>query len=345
VKSIMTSMVNATETALANMPRIVRALTVVLLIAVSRDAQAQRRSTRAPTVAPTGAPTGARAAPFAPAAAQDRAALTRYCDHIDSVSAPTRDGISERTDCWKRIQLEGFGSALVEERYQAAVRDFDRAVAADSLRRSMALREAQVEQTLVTVQRAIASRELTAAETTVTDVLRLQPQNERALAFRERIVALRRAQQLRTAVYVASVLVVLAGLGIAFSALVVGVRQSRAAEQDRARAAQRKAMIKIIDGVGRGKMYTLDGPLFRVGSALSERAEEKNDLVLSDDRAFISRYHCVVLRKDGGYFLIDSSLNGTYVNEALLERGDPVRLEDGDELSVAGVARLKFLLV
>ncbi len=269
----------------------------------------------------------------------------RYCDHIDSVSAPTRDGISERTDCWKRIQLEGLGSALVDERYQAAVRDFDRAVAADSLKRSAAQREAAVDQTLISVQRAISARDLGIAETTVNDVLALQPRNERALAFKERIVALRRAQKLKTAVYVASVLVVVAGLGVALSALVVGVRQTRAAEQERARAATRKAMIKIIDGIGRGKMYTLDGPLFRVGSALSDRSEEKNDLVLSDDRAFISRYHCVVLRKDSGYFLIDSSLNGTYVNEALLERGDPVRLEDGDEVSVAGMARLKFLLI
>jgi hypothetical protein len=175
--------------------------------------------------------------------------------------------------------------------------------------------------------------------------LLLQPQNERALAFKDRLVALRRAEQLRAAVYVASAVVVVAGLAMALSALVLGVRQSRAVRQERARAAGRTAMIKIIDGVGRGKMYTLDGPLFRVGSALSERLEEKNDLVLSDDRAFISRYHCVVLRKDGGYFLIDSSLNGTYVNAELIERGDPVRLEDGDEVSVAGVARLKFLLV
>ena len=75
-------------------------------------------------------------------------------------------------------------------------------------------------------------------------------------------------------------------------------------------------MLEIIDGIGRGKMYTIDGPIFRIGSAVSDRPEEKNDLILSDAGAFISRYHCAIVRKDGQFFLIDSSLNGTYMDEA-----------------------------
>ena len=104
-------------------------------------------------------------------------------------------------------------------------------------------------------------------------------------------------------------------------------------------------MLRIIDGVGRGKMYTMSGPIFRIGSAESERPEEKNDLVLSDETAYVSRYHCAILRKDGNYYLIDSSLNGTTVDDDALERGEPRLLEDGCEFTLSGVTRLKFLLV
>ncbi len=269
----------------------------------------------------------------------------RYCDHVDSVSAPTLEGARERTDCWKRIQLEGIGNALVEERYRAAVRDYDNLVAADSSRRAIAAREAQVDQQLVTVQRALVARDLTLADSTVMSVLAIQPQNQRAIAFKERVVTLRRANQLRLAVYVVAGLVLAVALALLVTARVMAVRQSRAEEVERQKAALRTAMVRIIDGVGRGKMYTLSGPIFRIGSAQSDRPEEQNDLVLSDESAYVSRYHCAILRKDGCYYLIDTSLNGTYVDDTLVERGEPTLLDDGSEFSLSGVTRLKFLLV
>jgi hypothetical protein len=254
-------------------------------------------------------------------------------------------GIRDRTDCWKRVQLEGLNSALVESRYRAAVRDYDNAMAADSTRRTLEAREAQLDQLLTQVQRAMIARDLPLADSLARGVLRVQPQNQRALAFRERIVALGRAAQLRLAVYVAAGVVLLVGLALAVSARVMAVRQQRAAAAERVLAAQRTAMVRIIDGVGRGKMYTMSGPIFRIGSAQSDRPEEKNDLVLSDEAAYVSRYHCAILRKEGNYYLIDSSLNGTYVENQLLERGEPRLLEDGAEFTLSGVTRLKFLLV
>lgn len=291
---------------------------------------------RAPTAGP---------APAADPRQQERTTLMRYCDHVDSVSAPTVEGVRERTDCWKRIQLEGMGNALVEERYRAAVRDYDNLMAADSARRAAAAREARVDQQLATVQRALVARDLALADSTVMAVLAFQPQNQRALAFKERVVALRRADQLRLAVYVLAGLVLAAALMLLLTARVIAVRQSRAAEAERQKAALRTAMVRIIDGVGRGKMYTLNGPIFRIGSAQSDRPEEQNDLVLSDERAYVSRYHCAILRKDGHYYLIDTSLNGTYVDDELVERGEPTLLEDGSEFSLSGVTRLKFLMV
>jgi hypothetical protein len=276
---------------------------------------------------------------------QERSTLMRYCDHVDSVSAPTIDGIRERTDCWKRIQLEGMGNALVDERYRAAVRDFDNATAADSLRRAREAREAMIDGQLSMVQRALMSRDLSRADSIAGDVLTVQPQNQRALAFRERVVSLRRARQLQLAMYVVAGTVLLIGLVLGVMARVSAVRQARAAEAERQSAAQRTALLRIIDGVGRGKMYTMSGSIFRIGSAVSDRPEEQNDLVLSDESAFVSRYHCAILRKGGCYYLIDSSLNGTSVDDAPLERGEPKLLEDGSEFTLSGVTRLKFLLV
>lgn len=278
-------------------------------------------------------------------AQQDRAAMMRYCDHIDSVSAPTLAGIRDRTDCWKRIQLEGLSNALVEDRYKAAVRDYDAAVASDSLKRANDAREAQVDQQLSQVQRALVARDLSLADSVVTVVLRVQAQNPRALAFRERIQALQHANGVRRTINMAAGVVVVLALLLASSASVIALRQRRAADAERAKAALRTAMVRIVDGVGRGKMYTLSGPLFRIGSAVSDRPEEKNDLVLSDAAAYVSRYHCAIIRRDGNYYLIDSSLNGTYVDDKLLERGEPRLLEDGAEFTLSGVTRLKFLLV
>ena len=301
---------------------------LLLLVLVSSEAPAQR---------------AARAA--SDPRTQERASLMRYCDHVDSVSAPTLDGIRERTDCWKRIQLEGMGNALVDERYRAAVRDFDNAMAADSMRRSRVAREAMIDGQLSMVQQALASRELASADSIATDVLAVQPQNQRALAFKERVAVLRRGRQLQVTMYVVAGTVLLIGLVLGVMARVTAVRQARAAEAERREALQRTALVRIIDGVGRGKMYTLSGPIFRIGSAVSDRPEEQNDLVLSDERAFVSRYHCAILRKGGCYYLIDSSLNGTSVDDLPLDRGEPTLLEDGSEFTLSGVTRLKFLLV
>jgi pSer/pThr/pTyr-binding forkhead associated (FHA) protein len=40
---------------------------------------------------------------------------------------------------------------------------------------------------------------------------------------------------------------------------------------------------------------------------------------------------------------VDSSLNGTSLNEQKLDRGEDHNLEDGDEFVLADVTRIKFL--
>ncbi|MEP6831807.1 MAG: FHA domain-containing protein [Gemmatimonas sp.] len=275
----------------------------------------------------------------------ERATLIHYCDHVDSVASPALAGIQERTDCWKRIQLEGLGNAAVDERYRAAVGAFDALVASATAARQAVVREAQREQLLSTAQRALAARNLLRADSATAAVLAFDSQNDRALSFRQRVFVLERARDVRRTIYMLGGFVLLFGFVLAVSASALSFRQSRLLAADRARAAHRTPMLRIVDGVGRGKTYTLSSPIFRIGSAVSERPEEQNDLLLSDESGFISRYHCALLRRDGNWYLIDSSLNGTTLEDELLERGDAHLLQDGAQFSLSGVARVQFMLV
>jgi hypothetical protein len=159
------------------------------------------------------------------------------------------------------------------------------------------------------------------------------------------VIAMIRAQRLRRTVFALAAAVLLLALAVGVGSKFLARRHQRQLARHRAERSQQKAMLEIIDGIGRGKIYSIDGPVFRIGSAESDRPEERNDLILSDAEAFISRYHCAIVRKDGRYYLIDSSLNGTYMDADLLDRGERRALEDGDEFSIAGMARVKFLIV
>jgi pSer/pThr/pTyr-binding forkhead associated (FHA) protein len=112
---------------------------------------------------------------------------------------------------------------------------------------------------------------------------------------------------------------------------------------EKAGAAGPRAIVKVIDGVGRGRLAPVEKEVFRIGAADGERPDEKNDLVISDSAALVSRYHCTILRKGRDYFLLDSSLNGTRLNDQPLQRGEHQPLDDGDEIVLAGASRLKFL--
>ncbi|HEY4321208.1 MAG TPA: FHA domain-containing protein [Gemmatimonadales bacterium] len=272
---------------------------------------------------------------------QASATLLRYCQHLDSSSTRTLQTIRDRTDCWKRLQLQGVADSAVNERYEAAVADYDTAMVSDSVRRAVDA----IDGRLAAALRLVQVNDYAGAARDVGLVLAVQPDNERALALRDRVAALQRAATIRTDLFrMAAAVLVCAVLLLAGSRML----SRRHATQVAARAAsasQQQAVLEIIDGIGRGKMYTIDGPIFRIGSAASDRPDEKNDLILSDGDAFISRFHCAIVRRDGRFYLIDSSLNGTYIDEDLLDRGEHRELVDGAEFSLAGMARVKFLLM
>ncbi len=317
-------------------PRGVLSLLALVLAIVPATLAAQRQVTsrRSRTAAPT------------PARQEsERASLLRFCLQTDSTAARTVEGVRLRTDCWKRMQLQGMGDSLVAARYQAALDDFVAAARADSTRRANDSSAAGVAGRMEAIQRALQESRIEEADRLVTAVLLIQPENQRALAFRDRVLALKRTRRLRTTLFAVAGVVLLLGLGLGIAARILAKRHEQESAARRVIESQRKAMVEIVDGVGRGKIYTVEGPIFRIGSAASERPEERNDLILSDEGAFISRFHCSIVRKDGRYFLIDSSLNGTYLGDELLQRGEHRALHDGSEFSIAGMARFKFLLM
>jgi pSer/pThr/pTyr-binding forkhead associated (FHA) protein len=140
----------------------------------------------------------------------------------------------------------------------------------------------------------------------------------------------------------AALMVLAAGAVVVVRAL--GKRRAKRAAARQAELDRRKAALQILEGVGRGRLVPIESAIFRIGAASSSKAEERNDLVLNDQDGTVSRYHCSVARKGGDYFLIDSSSNGTFLNDGMLAQGTHHRLEDGDEITISDVARLKFVL-
>jgi hypothetical protein len=290
------------------------------------------------------AQTSAAAADQSPHA-QEAATLLHFCEQLDQTSAHTVQGVRDRTDCWKRMQLEGMDDSTVDARYRGAVQDYDAAVRSDSAHQAGDSTSAAIDTRLAAVQGDIAAHRYADAQRVVAGVLAVDPTNQRALAARDRLAALVQARRYRDTLLRLGAAVLL--LAIAFGALApwLARRHGRDVQRRTADASKQQAVLEIVDGVGRGKMYTIDGPIFRIGSAESDKPEEKNHVVLSDGDAFISRYHCAIVRKEGKFFLIDSSLNGTYVDDELLARGEHRLLDDGAEFSLAGMTRIKFLMM
>lgn len=63
-----------------------------------------------------------------------------------------------------------------------------------------------------------------------------------------------------------------------------------------------------------------------------------NDWVLPDDKRYVSSRHAMIEHQSGAWYLVDTSRNGVYVNDADMPvgKGHPQRLFDGDRLRIGG---------
>jgi hypothetical protein len=98
---------------------------------------------------------------------------------------------------------------------------------------------------------------------------------------------------------------------------------------------QTRPILIAYQGVLSGQRWQIKTDSWTLGRA------EDCDIVISDRQ--VSRYHARIERDASGYLLRDlGSKNGTYVNDELL-RGQPYRLQDGDEIELATVIQLGFV--
>jgi FHA domain-containing protein len=299
--------------------------------------------------APAGA-LGSQAPGAAPgdAAAQrqaERDTMMAYGRRLDSQQPQTAATAKERLDYWEGIKLSGGVDPEVFQRYQQALRDFDQLHKQDSVRRAGDSSAAAVNARIERATRALQARDLDGAQTSVDEILAANPDNQRALFLKDRITALQKAKRFKIVLFgLGAALLVLGAAVAAFAGRILKKDKDGDAKSAAAPGAgKQKVLLKVIDGVGRGKLYTMEGDVLRIGAAESDKPEEHNDVVISDSATAVSRFHCSIIRRGKDYFLVDSSLNGTEVNDKPLDRGEHHRLDDGDEFTLAAVSRLKFL--
>jgi FHA domain len=256
----------------------------------------------------------------------------------------TEQGAEERAELFKMVLIIDGSDTEARMGFDQAQKDIDAAHARDAAaQKSKEDATAAKRDKLRQAETAIDAGDLKTADSEVDDVLSTSPDDPRALSLKATIADKRKSAATRKKLLILGAIV----LAVAIAGVLLMIQLLRAKREHdkeaKATAAARKAILKVVDGVGRGKLIALDKDVFRIGAAMGNKPEEQNDLVLSDSESVISRYHCSIIKKDGGFWLVDSSQNGTSLNDQKLDRGEDHNLEDGDEFVLADVSRIKFL--
>jgi FHA domain-containing protein len=289
--------------------------------------------------------------PGADAAAQtaqqkaERDSMMAEGRRLDAVVPQTLETAKYRLNYWEGLKLSGVMNSEVLQRNGKALEDVTAFQRADSIARANDASAKAVNAKMEQATRALQVKDLSAAEASVNEVLAADPTNQRAQLIREQIVRAQRANQFIKTLLILAAAAIAIAVVIAVLAKKVFKREPKPDAPASAAAAGsgRKVLIKVVDGIGRGKLLAVQGDIFRIGAAASDKPEEHNDLIISDGDATVSRYHCSIIRRGKDYYIVDSSLNGTSLNDKPLERGEHRKLRDGDDVTIADVARLKFL--
>src|SRR5579875_325682 len=106
-------------------------------------------------------------------------------------------------------------------------------------------------------------------------------------------------------------------------------------------AASRQVVLEVVDGIDRGKRYTLNGDVSHIG-AVQQDGGARNDIVVRDAERMVSRFHCEIHRKNGHLFLVDcNSSNGTFVDKKRVAPGKPVPLKNGSRVELGRTCALQ----
>jgi hypothetical protein len=339
------------------------AAALLLALAAPEPAEGQwpfrrRRPDPPPPPPEQAAPAQAAPAPAAPAQpaaptpeqiqAEEKQRLLRDARARDYSRQVTVQNAEERLMAWGLVRAIDPADGVALEGYKLALRDLEAAKKleeASKAREADAEKQKEVRAQLREANTALDAGELDRASRAVDDVLATSPEDPQALSLQAAIAEKRRSQEFRR-------LLLLVGGFFGLSAAVIfwmawralKERSARRKEEQGSAPAAPRALLKVVDGVARGRLVPLQADVFRIGAAQGEGAGEQNDLVISDSGALVSRYHCAIIRRGKDYVLIDSSLNGTELNGTPLQRGEHHVLEDGDEFVIARAARVKFLV-
>ncbi|HEU0051673.1 MAG TPA: FHA domain-containing protein [Longimicrobium sp.] len=326
--------------------RALAALAFAASLCVGGALSAQDSARTAPPPSLGYAPVPVGPAPLTPTQQEDK---RKYLGRARAASRDlTTAAVQERMDLWAMVRIADPSDVEAQMEFDRARADLETARAQETAQKqqqdaalqAQAAQAADRREKLGLAERALYARDLNSAEQIVTGVLAQSPDDPRALSLRDAIRQAHEARRFTRRMLLAAG----AMLAVAVAIVVLVKRLSpKGGPGGREEAGAPKAVVKVIDGVGRGRLLQIEKDIFRIGAADGERPDEKNDLVISDAAAQVSRYHCSILRKGRDYFLIDASLNGTRLNDRQLARGEHHPLEDGDEFVVAGAARLKFL--
>ena len=265
---------------------------------------------------------------------------------LDGEVPQTTDKAKYRLNYWEGLKLSGVTSLEVMQRYGKARQDFDQFTREDSVKRANEASAKAANAKMEQATRALNTRDLDGAESAVTEILAGDPTNQRALLLRDRIHKAQKARQfIKTLIILAVAAIALAALIAVLAKKVFNKKDEGGSSSSSTPAAGggRKIIVKVVDGIGRGKLIPIQADIFRIGAVASDKPEEHNDLIISDAEGVVSRYHCSIIKRGKDYFIVDSSLNGTSLNDKPLERGEHRKLRDGDDVTIADVARLKFL--
>lgn len=96
-----------------------------------------------------------------------------------------------------------------------------------------------------------------------------------------------------------------------------------------------RPLLVVYQGALAGARWVIEGDVFTIGRAAD------CDIVVAERQ--ISRYHTRIEHDKDGYLLRDlGSKNGTFINGERV-RGQPCRLRDGDEITLATIVQMGFI--
>lgn len=95
--------------------------------------------------------------------------------------------------------------------------------------------------------------------------------------------------------------------------------------------------LECVDGPCKGETFALDGPEILIGAV-----EGEANIVINDRKRMISRRHCLIWQEKRVFYIIDESVNGTFVNGQPVSKENGLLLRNKNEISLAGAATLIF---